>query len=59
VRFFRVGFRAWNVALSRDERRLYTANGLSGDVSVIDLERNQVVATISTGGKPWDVVVGP
>ncbi|HYD72625.1 MAG TPA: hypothetical protein VEF55_05770 [Candidatus Binatia bacterium] len=25
----------------------------------MDLTRNEVVATISTGGKPWDVVVGP
>lgn len=59
VRFFPVGFRAWNLALSPDETRLYTANGLSGDVSVIDLTANRPLATIKTGGKPWGVAARP
>lgn len=59
VRFFPVGFRAWNLALSPDETRLYTANGLSGDVSVIDLTANRPLATVKTGGKPWGVAARP
>ncbi|HEU0100349.1 MAG TPA: PQQ-dependent catabolism-associated beta-propeller protein [Allosphingosinicella sp.] len=55
-RTFGVGWRAWNLALSPDEARLYTANGLSGDMSVVDLAANRIVATVKLGGKPWGVV---
>jgi YVTN family beta-propeller protein len=38
---------------------VFAANGLSGDVTVIDLVANRVIATVKTGGKPWGVVVVP
>jgi YVTN family beta-propeller protein len=47
------------LALSPDEKRLYTANGLSGDMSVIDLVANKTAATIILGGKPWGIVAAP
>jgi PQQ-dependent catabolism-associated beta-propeller protein len=56
-RFLPVGSRNWSVARSPDGRRLYAANGLSGDVTVIDLRRGVTEATLRTGGKPWGVVV--
>ena len=59
VRFFPVGFRAWSLALSPDETRLYTANGLTGDLTVIDLVANRVAGTVALGGKPWGVVAAP
>jgi YVTN family beta-propeller protein len=55
VRTFPVGWRAWNVALSPDERRLYTANGLSGDVTAIDLQAGRVIGTVRVGGRPWGI----
>jgi PQQ-dependent catabolism-associated beta-propeller protein len=55
-RTYNVGWRAWNLALSPDERRLYTANGLTGDLSVVDLEANRTIETVKLGGKPWGVV---
>jgi PQQ-dependent catabolism-associated beta-propeller protein len=57
VRTFPVGWRAWNLALSPDERHLYTANGLSGDLSVVDLVRNRTTSSVKLGGRPWGVVV--
>jgi YVTN family beta-propeller protein len=45
--------------LSADEKRLYTANGNSGDVTVIDLERREPVKSIPVGRSPWGVAVGP
>lgn len=59
VRTYPVGQRAWNLALSPDEKRLYTANGLSGDMSVIDLVANKPAGTIILGGKPWGIVAAP
>jgi YVTN family beta-propeller protein len=38
---------------------LYTANGPSNDVSVIDTASLNVVATIRVGASPWGIAVGP
>jgi YVTN family beta-propeller protein len=43
------------VALSPDEKRLYTANGLSGDVTAIDLQANRAIGTVHVGGRPWGI----
>jgi YVTN family beta-propeller protein len=52
----KVGQRPWGVALSRDGSKAYTANGPSGDVSVVDLKSGHVDARIAVGGSPWGVV---
>jgi PQQ-dependent catabolism-associated beta-propeller protein len=59
VRTFPVGWRAWNLALSPDEKRLYTANGLTGDMSAVDLVTNKALGTVALGGKPWGIVAAP
>ncbi|WP_254447561.1 hypothetical protein [Sphingomonas sp. ID1715] len=56
LRSFGVGARAWHLALSPDERRLFTANGLSGDMSIVDLATGKARA-VQLGGKPWGVAV--
>jgi PQQ-dependent catabolism-associated beta-propeller protein len=37
--YFLVGQRVWQLAFTPDEKFLYTTNGISNDVSVIDVER--------------------
>ncbi len=54
-----VGLRAWNLALSPDETRIYTADGLDGTMSVIDLGTNTLLPPVKLGGKPWGVEVVP
>jgi YVTN family beta-propeller protein len=54
-----VGLRPWGIALSPDGRRLYTANGKSNSVSVIDTESRQVIATIAVGERPCEVLYVP
>lgn len=54
-----VGKRPWGIALSPDGRFLYTANGPSNDVSVIDTTALTEVKRIAVGGSPWGIVVGP
>ncbi len=46
-------------ARNPEEKRLYTTNGNSGDVSVIDLVDRRVIRSIPTGRAPWGVVVAP
>jgi YVTN family beta-propeller protein len=52
-----VGKRAWNVGLNRDGSRLFVANGLSDDVTVIDVAQAKAVKTIPVGRVPYMVVV--
>jgi PQQ-dependent catabolism-associated beta-propeller protein len=59
VRTWPVGLRAWNIALSSDESRLYSADGLDGTMSVIDLKSGQELPPVKLGGKPWGVVAVP
>ena len=52
-----VGQRPWGIALTADGRKLYTANGISNDVSVIDTTTNKVTGTIKAGDGPWGVAL--
>src|SRR5580692_1773197 len=54
---FEVGQRPWGLALSPDGKTLFTANGPSNDVSVVDLGTQTVTKKIKTTGGPWGVVV--
>ena len=47
----------WNPVWSPDGRKLYTANGVSNDVSVIDTGTNKVIATIKAGDGPWGIAL--
>jgi YVTN family beta-propeller protein len=58
-RYYLVGQRVWHLALSLDESRLYTTNGNSSDISVIDLRNDTVIKSIPTGRAPWGMVVAP
>jgi len=49
------GPRPWGIAVSADGSTLYTANGPSNDVSIIDVSSHQVVAKIPVGEGPWGV----
>ena len=52
-----VGSRAWSVALSRDENMAYVANGLSDDITVIDLKSMAGVESIPVGRTPHTILV--
>jgi YVTN family beta-propeller protein len=54
-----VGARPWGIALSQDGRRLYTANGPSNDVTIVDTSSLSVLKKVPVGKGPWGVVVGP
>ncbi len=58
-KYLLVGLRVWNLEFSPDQKRLFTTNGVSGDVSVIDLTRQRVIKSIKVGRFPWGIVVRP
>ena len=53
-----VGERPWGIAVSPDGSKLYTANGPSNNVSVVNTETMKVVDSIPVGERPWGVVIG-
>lgn len=56
-KYLLVGPRVWNLEFSPDQKFLYTTNGVSGDVSIIDLEKQRVIKSVKVGRFPWGVVV--
>ncbi|HEY6176723.1 MAG TPA: beta-propeller fold lactonase family protein [Kofleriaceae bacterium] len=52
-----VGVRPWGIGITRKGDKLYTANGPTGDVSVIDVATGAVSRHIAVGGSPWGIAV--
>ena len=51
------GKRAWNVSLDKAEVRLYVVNGLSDDMTVIDVATGKALKTVPVGRVPYQAVV--
>jgi YVTN family beta-propeller protein len=51
------GQRPWGIAVSPDDKTIYTANGPSNDVSIIDVATKQVTKKIPVGRGPWGIAV--
>ena len=58
-KYILVGQRVWQLAFSPDEKQLFTTNGTSNDVTVIDVDKLRAVKSIKTGRYPWGVVTAP
>ena len=52
-----VGQRVWQLAFTPDEKLLFTTNGNSNDISVIDVPSLKVIKSMPVGTAPWGVTV--
>ncbi len=52
-----VGKRAWNVALDKAEGRLIVVNGLSDDITVVDVTAARAIKSIAVGRVPYAALV--
>jgi YVTN family beta-propeller protein len=52
-----VGQRPWGIGIDAAGTRLFTANGPSGDVSIVNVATGAVERRISLGGSPWGIAV--
>jgi YVTN family beta-propeller protein len=52
-----VGKRAWNVTLDKAEARLYVVNGLSDDLTVVDVAAAKALKSIPVGRVPYMALV--
>jgi YVTN family beta-propeller protein len=55
----KVGKRPWGIDLSPDGKYLFTANGPSDDVSVIDVMTEKEILRVKSPGSPWGIVTVP
>lgn len=59
-KYLLVGQRVWHAAFTPDQKFLVTANGVTNDVSMIDVAALKVVRSIQVGEAPWEVAIpGP
>ena len=56
-KYLLVGQRVWQLAFSPDEKMLYSTNGVSNDISAIDVAAEKVLKSVKVGSYPWGVVV--
>ena len=54
-----VGDRPWGIDVSRDGKTVFTANGPSNDISIVDVDAAQVRARVTVGQRPWGIVFVP
>jgi YVTN family beta-propeller protein len=47
------------MGFSPDQKWLYTANGVSNDITVIDVGDQKAVKSVPVGRSPWGVVASP
>lgn len=52
-----VGQRVWDLALTPEEDLLFTTNGVSNDVTVIDAKTHKAIKSIKVGRYPWGAAV--
>lgn len=52
-----VGKRVWGAVLSRDGSMLYTANGVSNTVSMVDTAASKSIMEIEVGRGPWGLAL--
>ena len=52
-----VGQRVWQLAFTPDEKLLFTTNGNSNDVSVIDVPSLKAIKSMPVGSAPWGVAI--
>lgn len=57
LKYVLVGKRAWSVDLSSDEKTAYVANGLSDDVTLVDMASMNPVKSVPVGRVPHSVVI--
>ncbi|HUE44681.1 MAG TPA: hypothetical protein VMO81_00360, partial [Aestuariivirgaceae bacterium] len=52
-----VGRRPWGLRLTADEKKLYVANGLSDDITIIDTASNAPLISVPVGQVPYAILI--
>jgi len=58
-RYIILGQRPWHLAMHPDGKKLYVANGLTNDMTIIDVASLKPIKSVPVGRLPWGVQVMP
>ena len=56
-KYLLVGQRVWQLGFSPDEKFIYSTNGVSNDITVIDVDNLESVRSVPVGAYPWGIAV--
>ena len=59
IKYLLVGQRVWQLFFTPDQQTLISTNGVSNDVSFIDVKKLKVTKSVKVGRFPWGVVIAP
>ena len=54
-----VGQRPWHMEMSPDGSKLYAANGLTNDLTIIDVATLKALQSVPVGRLPWGIALKP
>lgn len=54
-----VGQRVWQLGFTPDQKTIISTNGISNDITFIDVATDEPVQSVTVGALPWGVVVSP
>ena len=54
-----MGQRVWQLYFTPDEKTLISTNGVSNDISFIDVKNLKVTKSVKVGRFPWGVAIAP
>jgi YVTN family beta-propeller protein len=58
-KYLLVGQRVWQLAFTPDQKYLISTNGVSNDISIIDVASLKVIKSVQVGRFPWGVAISP
>jgi len=58
-KYILVGQRVWHLAFTPDQKMVISTNGISNDVTFIDVATDEPIQSVTVGALPWGVVVQP
>lgn len=58
-KYILVGQRVWQLAFTPDQKTIISTNGVSNDITFIDVASDEAVQSVTVGALPWGVVVSP
>jgi PQQ-dependent catabolism-associated beta-propeller protein len=58
-KYILVGQRVWHLAFTPDQKTVISTNGISNDVTFIDVATDEPIESVTVGALPWGVVVSP
>ena len=59
IKYLLVGQRVWQMYFTPDQKTLISTNGVSNDISFINVDKLKVDKSVKVGRFPWGVAIAP